>query len=808
MTTTLREKLIEIGAKVTGHARYFTFPKAETMLFIRLAFKRLQLAAIISFLIFILPAFSALAQSITREEAQKIEAARAVIAEVETEQEVQEDNFNGLLALREKLEPAQEDLRAVVGELQQRLAATQAQLAELGPPTANATEDAPNAIERRAKQALVLEIEQHMRGARAQLVRADQLWNELTDARRELFSSRLLQNTDSFIYPRFWQRLFSEDTRELGPRWREKRVEVKEAIDQKGGWPALGGIVFFAGLMGIVLWRLHHWLATRRRAAVLGDGVTNEKAILNHALTVLAIHAMPFVAVSFVIWAALNFFDLVPEEVQYFLLGVAGALAVYGIGTGAVYAVFAPTSATHRVIRADDGVARRITYSVNAMLAVYLLGLVGLGVVQMLSARVSLTVAITGIIAALVVVTGALLIRRHPEQSTPAVGLIAAPLNLLRPVFVVIALTVVGSLLLGFIALSGFVVGRALATVLILCVATLIYVAVDTVFYDGFAPASPFNSRLSHLAGAKSELIDLAGAIIGGALRVLTIVFTVLVLLSPWGIEFGNLNPFEDVFFGVRFGDLRSWIGAAGVAIVLFSVGLLGAKLFVSWLDQQLLPRTALTMGVRHSVTTIAGYIGFILALTIALSQAGVQLQNVALVAGALSVGVGFGLQQVVSNFVAGLIVLAERPIRMGDVIQVRGEEGKVMKINVRATELLLGDHSTVIVPNADIISSVVKNRTFNDATHQVALRFVTTHKSDIARFKQILITIAASNPMVVMTKAPAVYVKDVTESGVEVELSVRCNDVANMKKLRSDLYVEALAAIRDSGIELSVATG
>ncbi len=756
----------------------------------------------------LIPSLPASAQNITREEAKKVEAARAVIAKVEAEQEAQEENFNGLLALRDQLEPAQADLRAVISALQQRLNAAQAQLTELGPAPADAAPDSQNAAERRAKQSTVSEIEGHLRGARAQLVRADQLWNELTDSRRELFSSRLLQNHDSFIYPRFWQRLLGEDIRQIGPRWRAKRIEVKDAIDQKGGWPALGGIALFAGLMCIALWRLHRWLARRRRAAIIGEGVADEKAVLLHALTALAIHALPFVAVAFVIWAAMNFLDLVPEEVQYFLLGVSGAAAVYGIGTGAVHAVFAPASPAHRIIRADDGVARRISYSVSAMLAVYLLGLIGLGVVQMLSANVSLTIALTGIISAVVLVVGALLIRRHPEAATPSVGLIAAPLNLLRPIFVLIALTVLGSLLLGFIALSGFVVGRALATVLILCIATLIYVAVNTIFYEGFAPESPLNTRLSSAAGAKSELIDLAGTVIGGTLRVLTIVFTVLVLLSPWGIEFGNLNPFEDVFFGVRFGDLRGWIGAAGVAVVLFSVGLLGAKLFVSWLDQQLLPRTTLTMGVRHSVTTIAGYIGFILALTIALSQAGVQLQNVALVAGALSVGVGFGLQQVVSNFVAGLIVLAERPIRMGDVIQVRGEEGKVMKINVRATELLLGDNSTVIVPNADIISSVVKNRTFNDATHQVALRFVTTHKSDVGKFTQILLDIATKNPMVVTTKPPAVYVKNVSEAGVEVELSVRCNDVSNMTKLRSDLYVAALAAIRDTGIELSTATG
>ena len=365
-------------------------------------------------------------------------------------------------------------------------------------------------------------------------------------------------------------------------------------------------------------------------------------------------------------------------------------------------------------------------------------------------------------------------------------------------------LTIVGALLFGFMSLSGFIVGRTLASLVILCLMVFVHAAIDTVFHDALEPGRAANAFVARNIGVKPSSVDLVGTIVAGLLRVMTVGFTVLVLLSPWGVEFGNLNPFEDVFFGVRFGELRGWIGAAGIALVLFGVGLVTTRLFVTWLDNQLLPRTAINPGSRNSISTIAGYVGFLLALTVALSQAGVQLQNVALVASALSVGIGFGLQQIVSNFVAGLIVLAERPIRVGDVIVVKGEEGKVRKINVRATELLLGENSTVVVPNSDIVSSIVKNRSLSDATHRATMKFVLVHESDLARVFDTLLTAARAHPIVLAEPAPAVFVTNVTDVGIEVELHVICNNVAKLSSVRSDLFLAILEAFRERGVQLA----
>ena len=130
------------------------------------------------------------------------------------------------------------------------------------------------------------------------------------------------------------------------------------------------------------------------------------------------------------------------------------------------------------------------------------------------------------------------------------------------------------------------------------------------------------------------------------------------------------------------------------------------------WLERELLPRTALEPSLQLSIATIFGYVGAIAAISFALSGLGFDLQKIALIAGALSVGIGFGLQSIVSNFVSGLILLTERPIRVGDSIVVKGEEGWVRRVRVRATEIETFDRASVIIPNSELITGIVKNWT------------------------------------------------------------------------------------------------
>lgn len=754
------------------------------------------------------PATAPRAQTITVEESRKVTEARRIIGEVEKDQDAQAESFAGLLELRERIEPVRDDLRQIIATLQQRLTAEQAKLNELGPaPAAGAPPEAPEiAASRRQQQETAAEIERALRSTRALFVQADQLWGEINEARRELFTARIFTYQNSILYPRFWRQLVEISLPNLRARLSFKARDIAAGMNRDDRPLILAALAAAAALVGIFLtWLRRLFEQFRGRLATADSEAPSKARVVGFAYLVFLVRAAPYCAVSGLIWATVARFDIGPEDLQSFVLGLAGAIAVFGIGSGATHAAFAPRSAAYRVIRTDDGTAGRSVLFLDVVLATYLIGLVLLGIVQLAETHLSVTVATTMVVSLWVTITGgAILIRYKPRFENPPVsGLVTLPLHLMRPIFWVLAVSIIGALLLGYVSLSGFIVGRALASAVILCLAVLAYVAIDTLFYDAVAPEARLNAVLSHSLGVAPNAIDLAGTIIGGVLRVVTVVVTVLVLFSPWGLEFGYLNPFEDVFFGVRFSEVRGWLGAAGIAVILFSIGLFVTRLFISWLDGQLLPRTGLNDGVRHSVTTVAGYAGFLIATAVALAVAGVQLQNVALVAGALSVGIGFGLQQVVQNFVAGLIVLAERPIRVGDVIVVKGEEGKVTKISVRATELTLGENSTLIVPNSDIVSSIVKNRSLEDATHRATVKISVARESDLDMVMAILRAAPDGHANVLADTAPSVAITRVGE-GIDFDLSVLCDRVGSLERVRTDLYYTVLKRFREAGVALA----
>jgi small-conductance mechanosensitive channel len=212
--------------------------------------------------------------------------------------------------------------------------------------------------------------------------------------------------------------------------------------------------------------------------------------------------------------------------------------------------------------------------------------------------------------------------------------------------------------------------------------------------------------------------------------------------------------------------------------------------------------------GARHSILSIVRYSGFIIAILIALSTAGVALHNLAIIAGALSVGIGFGLQNIVNNFVSGLILLLERPIRVGDWIQVGSTQGYVEKMSIRYTLILTFDRTEVFVPNSELISGQVTNWMYTNSVLRLMIPFNVAHSADIELVKELLVKEGQNHPDVLQDDPrgipPTALLLDVSENALQFYLRVYLDDCNKSFNVQTDLRASVVESLLRHNIRLA----
>ncbi|MBP5858304.1 mechanosensitive ion channel family protein [Marivibrio halodurans] len=286
------------------------------------------------------------------------------------------------------------------------------------------------------------------------------------------------------------------------------------------------------------------------------------------------------------------------------------------------------------------------------------------------------------------------------------------------------------------------------------------------------------------------------------ALDILIIVIGVLMIAPNWGLSRSEiLRWIKEGFEGFTIGNVTISIADIAFGLIAFAVvlGLTGTT--KRMLAERVLPETEIDEGVQHSVTAGVGYAGFVIALALSIAVMGVDLSNIAIIAGALSVGIGFGLQNIVNNFVSGLILLIERPIKAGDWVVVGENEGFVKQVSLRATEIETWHRASVIVPNADLLSSALKNWTLKDKYGRVDMPIGVALDSDPKQVERILLQVARRHPRVVRWPQPVVLLMSVGESRLQFELRVFTDDILWVMFIASELRIETLRRFREEGI-------
>jgi small-conductance mechanosensitive channel len=369
-------------------------------------------------------------------------------------------------------------------------------------------------------------------------------------------------------------------------------------------------------------------------------------------------------------------------------------------------------------------------------------------------------------------------------------------------------LTAIGQLisLLGRYTVVVSLIGSALATIGMTRGASyLVFSSTRTVFLVAFLLVAQrvIQKIFSALNGRDDEDSPLAAVLAGIGIVILSLP----ILLMSWGAQVSDLHQiWRNIADGMTFGDLVLSPETILLLVVVYAFGHGVTRLSQSFLRANILPKTSLDAGGQTAVVSGAGYIGIFLAALIALSVAGINLGNIALFAGALSVGIGFGLQNIVSNFVSGIILLIERPVSEGDWIDVNGQMGYVRDISVRSTRIETFDRTDVVIPNSDLIAGTVTNYTRGNTVGRVIVPVGVAYGTDTRWVEGILRGIAESHPMVLANPAPSVVFQGFGADSLDFEIRAILRDVNWMLTVKSDLNHEIAQRFVAEGIEIPFA--
>ncbi len=458
-----------------------------------------------------------------------------------------------------------------------------------------------------------------------------------------------------------------------------------------------------------------------------------------------------------------------------FLGRLVRLVAFVGFIAGLSQAIFAPRSASWRLPPIADETAVRLARYPLWIAGVFALARSIQAFFDIIGVGLSTTILIDGLAAALITLMFALTIRpvkaaeeEHASEHPAEPGQEFRLFGLLRLVAWVAVVIIVCALVLGYVSLGFFLATQLIWLSTLGAMLYILMALVDDLF-TGWGPTSAVSRFARGAVGLRSESFDQICALVSGLLRLILIVIAIMLAAAPWGIQSGDATSWiRRALAGITFGGFSLSPGAILGAIAFIAGGLLLTRAVQRWLDTSYLPRTRLDDGLKNSIRTATGYAGTILAIGLAVSSLGFGLDRIAIVAGALSVGIGFGLQSIVSNFVSGLILLAERPIKVGDWVGIGPDEGNVRRISVRSTVIELFDRSTLIVPNSDLITKSVRNRTHSNPLGRVSLQVGTAHEAPVAEIKQILLASASEIAGVLKTPAPEVLITGTTDVGVQ----------------------------------------
>lgn len=379
--------------------------------------------------------------------------------------------------------------------------------------------------------------------------------------------------------------------------------------------------------------------------------------------------------------------------------------------------------------------------------------------------------------------------------------------RLVRTAAVVGLLLGIAAIFLGYQNFAGYVIHGITRSALALSVLWILIWLVSTAFEYLISETVPAAANVRRAlgttrAGSRSGLGFMQ--LIADLILWLSLVVYLIYVWDESGTTLDSLN--ETVVRGITVGDIQLVPAKIIGGILWFAALLIVIGWIKRWIDRRWLQHIIIERGAREALITLFGYVAFVIALLVGLTQAGVDLRGLAIVSGALALGIGFGLQEIANNFVSGLILLFERPIRAGDFVTVGEIEGFVRKIKIRATEIETLDNQNVLVPNSELVSGRVTNWVLHDTHGRLRVTVGVAYGSDIDMVREILEQVAREHPEVITdgrAPAPRALFMGFGDSSLDFELRCRINRIERRFSVTSDLNFAIDAAFREASIAI-----
>ncbi len=631
--------------------------------------------------------------------------------------------------------------------------------------------------------------------------RANGLIREIDDLIRQRTTNELLQLGPSPLNPSVWWQAVSAVTGysrqillEVRTNWQNESRKAARVINI----PVIA-VLFAVGML--LLWRARVW--SRQMLAYLNRSASLSTATFYSFFSSLAQLLFPVIGLA-VLKQAADLLDVVDLRGQFLLEAAVAAGIMLLLASWLSRSLLQPNGRLPALVHLEPPMRRQARRGITVLGVVFALSALrnGMNNGSELSEPINAVLLFPLVLAggwALVMLGRVVSAVAHVSGGSQEANPFLSRVGVLIGNFSVLA-GIVGPIL------SAIGYGEAGSRLVFATALSLLLMAGFYILFRLFGMLTGQITQSVVSAGSEQET-QRYGALFRIALGFAFICLAIPLLALIWGARVSDL---QEVWLylreGVSLGDTRISFTDFLTFVLIFSVGFTATRLLQSALRSTVLPNTKLDSGGRNAIVTGTGYVGIFLSAIIAISSTGLDLSNLAIVAGALSVGIGFGLQAIVSNFVSGIILLIERPIKEGDWIDVGTYSGYVRKISVRSTQVDTFDRATVIIPNADLIAGAVTNWTHVSLTGRVKVPVGVAYDSDPRQVEAILREIAEGHPMVLRNPAPSVVFMGFGADSMDFEIRAILRDVNWMLSAKSDMNYEIVEKFRAAGIEIPFA--